>query len=393
MTENKPLKILMALQYYVPHRTGLTLHVQRVAEALAARGHEVTVLTARYDRSLPRDEQVINGVRVIRLWAPIRVSRGMVMPAYPWAALRLVQMHDVVSIHTPMLETALFALYTKLLRKGLVITHHGDLILPKGLMNRFIQQATFALYWLAGRVAHRILAYSGDYADHSYYIEPFRHKTSVVYPPIVTPEPDPQRVEDLRSQWLSGVNGSGRLIGYAGRFVEEKRPDVLIRALAVVHDKFPGSRILFAGQHDIKYENFYERNLPLIEQYRQHLIFLGLLTNAHDMANFYAACDVLALPSDTECFALVQVEAMRCGTPVIATDIPGAREPVRVTGMGELVPRADPQSMGEALVRMLSQREAYVKPFAEIDQAFNLQQTIDRYERHLHNAAEAARRK
>ena len=47
---------------------------------------EVTVLTARYRLDLPRDEQVINGVRVVRLWAPIRLSRGMLMPAYPWAA-------------------------------------------------------------------------------------------------------------------------------------------------------------------------------------------------------------------------------------------------------------------------------------------------------------------
>ena len=58
------LKILIALLYYVPHRTGLTLHVQRVAEELARRGHEVTVLTARYRLDLPRDEAVINGVRV-----------------------------------------------------------------------------------------------------------------------------------------------------------------------------------------------------------------------------------------------------------------------------------------------------------------------------------------
>src|SRR5688572_28765106 len=115
---DRPLKILIALQYYVPHRTGLTLHVQRVAEALAERGHEVTVLTARYHPDLPRDEQVINGVRVIRLWAPIRISRGMIMPAYPYAAFRLVQMNDVVSIHTPMLETAVFAVFTKMLRKG-----------------------------------------------------------------------------------------------------------------------------------------------------------------------------------------------------------------------------------------------------------------------------------
>ncbi len=390
MAEN-PLKILIALQYYVPHRTGLTLYVQRVAEALAKRGHQVTVLSARYDLSLPRDEQVINSVRVIRLWAPIRVTRGMVMPAYPWAAWKLVQMHDVVSLHVPALETSLYALYTWLQRKGLVITHHGDLILPTGTFNRFVEWFTFQNYLIAGRAAHHIIAYSDDYADHSYYIAPFRAKTTEVYPPIAIPRPDPRRAEELRARWLGNTHSQARLIGYAGRFVEEKRPDILIRALPVIHQKYPGSKIVFAGQYDIKYENFYERNLPLIEQNRDHLIFLGLLTDEQEVADFYTACDVLALPSDTECFALVQVEAMRCGTPVVATDIPGARVVIQKTGMGEIVPPRDPQALGEALVRVIDNRAKYIKPLSEIDAVFGLNLTVDAYERLLYDAAKTAR--
>jgi glycosyltransferase involved in cell wall biosynthesis len=390
---DQPLKILIALQFYVPHRTGLTLYVQRVAEALAARGHQVTVVTARYDLNLPRDEQVINGVRVIRLWAPIRVTRGMIMPAYPWAAWKLVQMHDVVSLHVPTLETALYAAYTRLLRKGLVITHHGDLILPAGAFNRFVEWFTFQLYKVAGRAAHRIHAYSRDYADHSYYIDPFRKKTSIVHPPCVIPTPRPGRVKELRAGWLEGAGESARLIGYSGRFVEEKRPDVLIRALSTIHQKYPGTRIVFAGQYDIKYEDFYERNLGLIEQYREHLIFLGLLTDSRDVADFYAACDVLALPSDTECFALVQVEAMRCGTPVVATDIPGARIVVQKTGMGEIVPPHNPQALGEAIVRVFDRPDTYVKPLDQIDAAFSFEETVNRIERHLREAAGAACRR
>src|SRR5262245_36417916 len=134
--DDKPLKILLALQYYLPHRTGFTLHVQRLAEALAERGHQVTVVSARYDLSLPRDERVNERLRIIRLWAPLRVSRGMIMPAFPWAVFRLVQTHDVVSLHTPTLETAVYAFYTQLMRRGLIITHHGDLVLPAGRFNR-----------------------------------------------------------------------------------------------------------------------------------------------------------------------------------------------------------------------------------------------------------------
>ena len=89
--QGRKLKILICLLYYVPHRTGLTIHVQQVAEELVRRGHEVTVLTARYLQEMSNDEIMHNGVRVIRLWAPIKISRGMLMPAYPIAAYRAMR--------------------------------------------------------------------------------------------------------------------------------------------------------------------------------------------------------------------------------------------------------------------------------------------------------------
>lgn len=388
MDSSKQLRILIALQYYIPHRTGLTLHVQRVAEELARRGHKVTVVSARYDASLPRDEQMINGVRVVRLWAPIRVSRGMVMPAYPWAALRLMLEHDVVSLHTPALETALFGIYSKLMRRGLVITHHGDLLLPKGLFNQFVQWFTFLLYLIGGWAAYRIIAYSKDYASSSYYVKPFKHKTSAVYPPISIPQPQAENVKTLRAVWLENAGPTAKLIGYAGRFVEEKRPDVLLNALPTIHRQYPGSKIVFAGQYNIKYESFFERHHALIGQLQDHVIFLGLLDDDQDMANFYAAIDVLALPSDTECFALVQVEAMICGTPVVATDIPGARVVVKKTGMGLLVPPRQPEALGQAISEVLSNRERYHHPPDRIMSDFNFQVTIDRYEKFLCEAVQ-----
>ena len=180
------------------------------------------------------------------------------------------------------------------------------------------------------------------------------------------------------------------MIGFAGRFVEEKRPDVLIKALSQIDDAFPGTRAVFAGEYDIKYEDFYERNQSLIEANRDKLIFLGLIDDSQELANFYAAIDLLALPSDTECFALVQVEAMRSGTPVVSTDIPGAREVVKVTGMGRVVVPSNPNAFAEGVIEVLQNRTEFVKSLAEIDSTFNLEETIDRYERHLRFAAESA---
>lgn len=381
--DDKPLKILVALQYYLPHRTGVPIHVQRVAEQLVARGHEVTILTARHMIDLPRDE-TINGVRLVRLWAPLRVSRGMIMPAYPWAAWGLIRQHDVVWLHTPMLETALMAVLTRLAGKRLIATHHGDLILPPGLFNRFVRWFTYQNYAFMARRAARLIAYSHDYADHSYYLKPFRDRVSVIYPPIEVPDPQPERVAELRERWQT--NG-GPLIGYAGRFVQEKRPDLLIRALEVINQVHPDARVVFAGEYDIRYEDTWERSQALIQRYEEQLIFLGPLTSMQAMANFYAACDVLVLPSDTECFALVQVEAMLCGTPVVMTDTPGGRVPVTVSGMGRIVPRGNWRAIGEAVIDVLARRDELVKPRAEIERLFNLQETVDRYEKHLRRAA------
>src|SRR5882724_12660002 len=81
--------VLICLLYYVPHRTGLTLYVQQLAEQLAARGHRVTVLCAHHSPQTPLGESVENGVRVVRLKPlPIAISRGKLMPGYPWAIFR-----------------------------------------------------------------------------------------------------------------------------------------------------------------------------------------------------------------------------------------------------------------------------------------------------------------
>lgn len=371
------LKILISLLYYYPHLTGLTRYVQLIAEELARRGHRVTVLTARYHQELPRDATMHNGVRVIRLWAPIRISRGMMMPAYPWAMIRLMRQHDVVSIHTPMLETALVSVLAGIAKVTVIPTHHGDLVLPHSPKNRLITKIMFAFYSFMARRAPCIIGYSHDYADNSYYLRPFRGKVRAIYPPIRIPAPDAENVDRLRRQWQPS---DGPIIGYSGRFVQEKRPDLLIRALEIINQKYPNARIVFAGEYDIQYEDTWRRHQPLIKKFRSQLIFLGLIQDKQKLADFYAACDVVALPSDTECFALAQVEAMLCGAPMVMTDIAGGRVPVTVTGMGKLARPGDWESIGKAILDILDNPDKYIKSREFVAACFSFEETVNRYE-------------
>ena len=370
------MRLLAALQYYLPQRTGYTLHVQRVAEALVARGHAVTVLTARHLPELPARE-TLAGVDVVRLHAPLRVSRGMVMPGYPWHAARLAATADTVWINTPLAETALWSLVAGVRRRRLVVTHHGDLCLPAGFANRLIERFTYANYRVAAQAADAIVGYSDDYAEHSDWLRRWRAKVTIISPPIAIPAPDRAAAAALRRRLAPR---GGPLVGYAGRFVEEKRPDLLLQAALALRDRYPGFQVGFAGQHRIPYEDTWARCAGLVAAVGDGVTFLGTLTEPQALADFYAACDVLVLPSDSECFALVQAEAMLCGTPVVASDIPGARVPVRVTGMGRLFRAGDAADLAAALDDVLGDRSRFVVAPEKIAATFALGRTVDAYE-------------
>ncbi len=373
------MKVLTALTYYYPHWTGLTAFAQRIAEGLAARGHEITVVTSQYQRLLAR-EQLHNGVRIVRVPTLLRMSRGHVMPAFVSTIRALMHEYDVVQVHTPMLETWPVGAIAHRAGRKMLMTHHGDLVMPSGWWNQIVQRSVGHMLNRGAAAADAISIYTQDYTDHSSFLMPYRHKVIPIYPPVVFPRGDGRTAEAWRREL--GLDGR-QLIGFAGRFVEEKGFDYLLKALPLIAEQLPDVRLVFAGEHRVAYESFYERCKPLIEAHRDRVVMLGLITDSRRLADFYAMCDVFALPSRSDCFASVQVEAMLSGTPVVATDIPGAREVVKVTGMGRLVAPGDERALAEGLVAVLQHRDEYVKPWEHIRGIFDPEKAISEYEQLL----------
>lgn len=373
------MKILVALTYYYPHWTGLTAYAQRLAEGLAKRGHQITVLTSQFRPELARAE-MYNGVRIVRLPTALHLSRGVIMPGIVGALNRLAQENDVLQVHTPMLETNLVTRIGLWHGKKTVITHHGDLVMPNTPRDQLIERVTTALMMQGEREAARITVHSCDYAEHSKFLAPFRRKLECIYPPVEIPEPNPSQV----AAWRASLGlTDAPLVGFAGRFVEEKGFDYLLQAIPLVRAQIPNAKFVYAGEINVVYEHFYDKWKHLVEQERAHIVTLGLLRDPQQLADFYAMCDVFALPSRTDCFPSVQIEALLSGTPVVATDIPGAREVVKVTGMGKLVTPRDPPALAEGLVEVLARGDVYSKTRAEIRQVFNTERTLDEYEQLL----------
>jgi glycosyltransferase involved in cell wall biosynthesis len=373
------MRILIALTYYRPHVSGLTIYAERLACGLARQGHAVTVLTSRFHPALPARERV-DGLEVIRVPVSAKISKGVVMPLFPIYAAGLIRRHDIVDIHMPQFEAALLAVLGRAYRRGVVLTYQCDLTLPRGILNRIVQSSLRPLNYCAARLAHRIVTTTDDYARHSPYLSRFMPKVVAIPPLIEMPAADPLITRRLVDRWH--LNGRAR-VGFAARFAAEKGVEYLLQALPGVLEQVPDLQLVFTGAYkDTVGEEEYLASLsPLLRRYADRLTFLDLL-KPEEMPSFFSLCDVLAVTSlnCTEAFGLVQVEAMLSGTPVVASDLPGVREAVRRTGMGEIVPPADPAALAAALVRVIQRRQQYVRARDQVAQTFDLLQAVRQYE-------------
>jgi glycosyltransferase involved in cell wall biosynthesis len=310
----------------------------------------------------------------------LRISKGVIMPAMGAWASRLALSHDALSIHLPQFDAPGLALRGRLLGKPTVLTYHSDLSLPATPFNRLANRVVDVANTAAANLADSIVAYTRDFAEHSPYLSRYLPKVRVIPPPV---EVGRAGADDVRAFREAHRLEGRKVIGLAARLATEKGVEYLLEAAPTILERFPGTRFLFAGQHEnVLGEEAYARKImPLLAALGERWEFLGVL-RPDSMAAFFKSCDVTVLPSinNTETFGLVQIESMICGTPVVASGLPGVREPVRITGMGKVVPPRDPAALARAILDVLDERERYVRPPESMTAMFSPDSIAAQYE-------------
>jgi glycosyltransferase involved in cell wall biosynthesis len=377
------MKILTVLTYYRPHTSGLTIYAERLARALVRRGHQVTVMTTQYDPSLLREE-LMDGVRIIRVPVAARVSKGVIAPTFGFVATKLVALHDVVQLHLPQFDAPGVALRGRVFGKPTVLTYHCDVLLPPGMFNRFVNSVLEFQNNMAGLLSNHIVTYTQDYAGNSPYLSRYASKLTSILPPVELPVPAPEVVSAFAR--AHRVDERKPVIGMAARFAAEKGVEVLLDALPRILEKYPRAQVLFAGTHqNVMGEQAYsDRLMPRIREYEVggHWTFLGNLDPVQ-MTAFYRNLDVLTVPSlnSTEAFGLVQIEAMMNGVPCAPSALPGVRQPVLMHGMGKVSEIGDAQSLADAILDILHDPEKYRGDIDSIKRAYDPDSIAQEYEK------------
>ncbi|HEV8050592.1 MAG TPA: glycosyltransferase family 4 protein [Thermoplasmata archaeon] len=320
------MRIVQVSPYYAPHAGGVESHVRAISGELVRRGHDVTVVTSRYDRSLP-EEETLDGVRIVRdrtravvLQTPLDTGVG--------AALRSLDA-DVIHLHYPPPLTSYFA--TRALARRSVprcLTYHCDLYLsgPAGrLLTRMYER--ILLPQTLDRVS-RIIVHTRSYGLTS---RPLRGRELAVIPSAVDLDRFRPDVDGSAVRTRLGFDGA-RVIAFTGRLVPHKGVDVVVRSLPELPKDV---RLLVVGRGPRLPElHALARRLGVDERIR----FCPDVSDA-ELPQYLRAADLFVFPSQNrlEGFGLVVAEALAAGLPVVIADMPGVREVIEPGKEGLLV--------------------------------------------------------
>lgn len=316
------------------------------ALGLAQLGHKVTVFTADYPPCQPAYPPEIT-VQRLRPW--FRMGNAPFLPG-----LLHLEGFDLIHLHYPFYFGAELIFY-QAVRRGqpYVLTYHQDVLFP-GLL-RFAERLHDSL--LGKRIlkrAAKVLATSWDYAHASRLQGLLRTKPEAVgeLPNGVDAERFHPAIdaEALRAQY--GLGANERVILFVGALDRAhffKGIAVLLQSLAHVRDRC--ARLLIVGDGNLR--TAYQRHASLLGL-GERVIFCGRVSDAGLPAH-YALCDLLVLPSTTmgEAFGLVLLEAMACGKPVIASNLPGVRSVVSDGEDGLLVQPGNVRDLAEKISMLL----------------------------------------
>jgi D-inositol-3-phosphate glycosyltransferase len=350
---------------------GMNVYIRAVAERLAAQGVQVDVFTRCRGRNVPDVEEILPGHRLIQVQAgpcaPVpKEELPRFLPAFLGQVLER-QRHegagyDVVHSHY-WLSGWIGRSAKEIWGVPLVASFHTlgkvkNFALARGEgpesgvrlagEERVIEQADRILSATPAEAQHLVALYGAD-----------PDRIRVVPPGVDHGVFFPRAREEAKARLhLSGA----RLVLFVGRLQPHKGPDVAITSLAEAVSRDPEATrdVVLAVVGGPSGRTATERDevsrlmdLAAASGVGDRVMFFPPQPQLR-LADFYAAAEVVLVPSRSESFGLVALEALACGTPVVAAATGGLRFVVAEGETGFLVEGWDPADYAERLLRLLA---------------------------------------
>jgi len=345
------LKICMVNTFFPPWRGGAETYVRNLAKQLVKLGHEVEVFCTS-NPELP-GSYVIEGIKVNRLNALAWVYAVPITPRLP---LELAKAEaDIIHANFPNPYNASIASLNSLLRDiPSILTWHNDLPPVTLIANVIVYIHDNLLAPLYLRNFKRIISTSEPYAKSSKLLQKYRDRVAIIPNGVDTERFNPKRDgSQINSRYNLEESKVILFVGALTRWHRYKGLDVLIKAFHEIQDRIKDARLLIVGDGDLRPE--YQASCSTIES---KVIFAGNV-NDDELPNYYAASDLLVLPSidRSEGFGLTLLEANATGKPVVASNVGGIPSVVTHGVNGLLVPPHDEKTLAKTIINLMKNED------------------------------------
>ena len=373
------MKILHVGKFW-PGKGGMERMMYDIVQGFSSKGYRCDLLCAAADGASDVYTLNDNGkIMCTPTWFTVAATK--ITPAMIWKLRRICNEYDILHIHHPD-PMANLALLTSGFKGKVVLHWHSDILKQKNLLKIYKPLQD----WMIRR-ADLVVGTSPVYLKESPHLTEASGKMACLPIGVQQVEPDKDRVKAIRDKYPGKklVFTVGRLVGYKGH-------KYLIDSAKYLPEDYV---ILIGGGGPLSAEM--QKQIDE-EGLSGKVVLLGRLSD-EDLADHYGACDLFCLSSiwKTEAFGMVQIEAMSCGKPVVATKIPGSGVAwVNKHGYSGLnVPPEDSAAIAEAIRCVLADEQTYqtfsVNAKARYEEHFTMPLFLDRcgeiYERVLNGTA------
>lgn len=323
---------------------GVQKVVVQLANGFVQRGLEVDLVVAKGGGAMAKLlEPAVNLVdlRVRRMWSAASGLRRYIRQNSPDALLSAGIQENVLAVWgTAFLSTT-----------RLVLSVHTDMSqFAANAQVWYSKVSSSGIRLFYGRADAIIAASKGIWQDLIATAPGLKHKSSVVYNPVVDESLRQLSREYVEHPWFSEGEDIPVILGI-GRMDPPKNFELLLRAVARVAKTREVRLCLIGDGIDRKRLESITRDLEIEDR----VLFAGFERNPY---KYMANASLLVMPSRFEGFGLVLVEAMACGCPVVSTDCPsGPREILEDGRWGRLVPLDDVDALAQAIEESLDSEE------------------------------------
>ena len=313
------------------------LFVHEFAKRIFRAGAEVFVLTIiNSDADKKFDKK--DDVPVIRI--KMNSFLTILNPFNLLSLLRVFRKVDIVHVHAVDTFGAVSILSAKLLRKPALVTVHRADVLP-GSSPFFNMLRTVAL-----KVADVVIPVSAATKKLALKVGAPKNKVTIIYNAVDESIFTPRSKALCRSKLALPQNS--KIILSVGNLIPRKGFKYLIQALPKILTKVPNAILIIVGDGPQK-----EELISFAKNLNDKVIFTGRIPT-NDLCLYYGAADVFALPSLHEGHAVVLLEAMSSGLPIVATKVGGNLETVIDGENGYLVDPKNVDQLANAIIKILS---------------------------------------